>query len=46
VRLIRLERRPRGELLHVGPYDKIGESVARMREFAAAEKLRFNGRAS
>ena len=43
VPLIRLDEGRAVQLLHVGPYDKIGESVARMQEFAASEKLRFKG---
>ncbi len=31
------------QLLHVGPYDAVGESVANMQEFAAGEKLKFEG---
>lgn len=41
--LIRLDEGRVVQLLHVGPYDRIGESVARMQEFAAAEKLKFRG---
>jgi hypothetical protein len=43
VPLIRLDEGRAIQLLHVGPYDRITESVARMQEFAASEKLRFKG---
>lgn len=43
VPLIRLDEGRAVQLLHVGPYDRIPESVARMQEFAAVEKLRFKG---
>ena len=43
VPLIRLDEGRAVQLLHVGPYDRIPESVARMQEFASSEKLRFKG---
>lgn len=43
VPLIRLDEGRAVQVLHVGPYDRIPESVARMQEFAASEKLRFKG---
>jgi hypothetical protein len=43
VRLRTLEEGRCVQMLHVGPYDAIGTSVAAMREFALGEGLRFRG---
>ncbi|HTR77387.1 MAG TPA: GyrI-like domain-containing protein [Gemmatimonadaceae bacterium] len=46
VRNVALEHLHEGrcvQVLHVGPYATEGETIDRMREFAAAQKLRFNG---
>lgn len=43
VRLDTIEEGPCIQMLHVGPYEKIGESFARMRELAEAKGQRFVG---